>query len=77
MIGTATIDFGVSPGSNEASVTVTGQTTISATSKCENIRAAADRLKLHPSSQNPYIHLEEKFGLSYNLDTDSEEEVQS
>jgi len=31
--GIATIDFGAFPGSNEASVAVTGQTTISATSK--------------------------------------------
>ena len=33
--GTATIDFGAFPGSNEASVAVTGQTGISGTSKAE------------------------------------------
>jgi hypothetical protein len=33
--GTATIDFGSAPGSNEASIAVTGQATISATSKAE------------------------------------------
>ncbi len=33
--GTAEINFGAFPGSNEASIAVTGQTTISATSKCE------------------------------------------
>ncbi len=34
-VGTATIDFGAWPGSNEASVAVTGQTAISATSAVE------------------------------------------
>lgn len=33
--GTTIIDFGNAPGSNEASVTITGQTTISATSFAE------------------------------------------
>lgn len=33
--GTLEFDFGVFPGSNEAQVTVTGQATISATSKVE------------------------------------------
>jgi hypothetical protein len=33
--GTATINFGAHPGLNEASVTVTGQAAISATSKVE------------------------------------------
>ena len=33
--GTATIDFGVAPGSNEASIAVTGQTEITALGKCE------------------------------------------
>ena len=33
--GTATLDFGAHPGSNEASVAVTGQTSILTTSKAE------------------------------------------
>lgn len=33
--GSATLDFGAAPGSNEASVSVTGLSTISGTSKCE------------------------------------------
>lgn len=33
--GTATLNFGAAPGSNEASIAVTGLTTISATSKVE------------------------------------------
>lgn len=33
--GTATVNFGAAPGSNEASVAVTGQGAISATSKAE------------------------------------------
>ena len=33
--GTVELDFGVFPGANEASVAVTGQATISATSKAE------------------------------------------
>lgn len=35
-IGTAVIDFGAYPGSNEASVAVTGQSSIQATSKVES-----------------------------------------
>jgi len=34
-VGTATINFGAFPGSNEASVAVTGQTAISGTSNAE------------------------------------------
>jgi hypothetical protein len=33
--GTATIDFGSHPGSNEASIAITGQATIGASSKAE------------------------------------------
>lgn len=33
--GTATIDFGAWPGGNAANVVITGQTAITATSKCE------------------------------------------
>jgi len=41
-IGTAEIDFGAFPGSNDASVAVTGQTGISATSKAEAFVMADD-----------------------------------
>lgn len=44
-------------------------------STCHNIKAAAARLKLKPPHQNPISHLDERFGLSYNLAM--EEEVQS
>jgi hypothetical protein len=40
--GTATLDFGSFPGSNEASVVVTGQTGILATSKAEAYIMADD-----------------------------------
>lgn len=36
--GTATIDFGAFPGSNEASIAVTGQGSILATSKAEPVK---------------------------------------
>lgn len=34
-VGTATVNFGAHPGANEASIAVTGQTSISATSHAE------------------------------------------
>ena len=53
--GTATIDFGVFPGSNEASIVVTGQTTISATSKCEAFVMADDATSAHTASDHKYF----------------------
>lgn len=45
--GTATLDFGAFPGSNEASVAVTGQGTILATSKAEAFVMADDTTADH------------------------------
>lgn len=53
--GTATIDFGAFPGSNEASVTVTGQTTIGATSKAEAFVMADDTTGTHTASDHRYF----------------------
>lgn len=49
-LGTATIDFGAFPGSNEASVSVTGQTGISGTSKAEAYVMADDTTSDHTAS---------------------------
>ena len=54
-IGTATLDFGASPGSNEASVAVTGQATISATSKAEAWVMADDTSSNHTASDHRYF----------------------
>lgn len=53
--GTATIDFGASPGSNEASVAVTGQTAISATSKAEVFVMGDDTATAHTASDHRYL----------------------
>jgi hypothetical protein len=53
--GTATINFGAHPGSNEASVTVTGLTTISATSKAEAWVMADDTSANHTASDHRYF----------------------
>lgn len=54
-IGTATLDFGAFPGSNEASVAVTGQATISATSKAEAFVMADDTSSSHTASDHRYF----------------------
>jgi hypothetical protein len=54
-IGTATLDFGAYPGSNEASVAVTGQTTISATSKADAFVMADDTSADHTASDHRYF----------------------
>ena len=54
-IGTATIDFGTEAGSNEASVAVTGQTTISPTSKCDAFIMADDTTGDHTASDHRYL----------------------
>ena len=54
-IGTATLDFGAYPGSNEASVAVTGQTTISATSKADAFVMADDTSTDHTASDHRYF----------------------
>lgn len=55
--GTATINFGAHPGSNEASVAVTGQTTISATSKAEAWIMADDTTSDHTANDHRYAEL--------------------
>lgn len=52
-IGTATLDFGA--GSNEASVSVTGQTGISATSKADAFVMADDTTVDHTASDHRYL----------------------
>jgi len=53
--GTATIDFGSFPGSNEASIAVTGQTTISATSKVEAFIMSDDTTSDHTAEDHKYF----------------------
>ena len=53
--GTATIDFGAHPGANEAQVTVTGQSAISATSKCEAWVMADDSTADHTANDHRYL----------------------
>ena len=52
--GTATIDFGAHPGLNETSIAVTGQTTISATSKVECYFMADDTTSNHTAADHKY-----------------------
>lgn len=54
-LGTATLDFGADPGSNEAFVAVTGQTTISATSKVEAWVMGDDSTATHTASDHKYF----------------------
>lgn len=53
--GTATVDFGAHPGANEASVAVTGQTSISATSKVEAFVMGDDTSSNHTASDHRYF----------------------
>jgi hypothetical protein len=53
--GTATIDFGAFPGSNEASVAVTGQVAIGATSKAEAFLMADDTTSDHTVGDHRYF----------------------
>jgi hypothetical protein len=53
--GTATIDFGAHPGANEASIAVTGQTSISNTSKAEAFVMADDTSGTHTASDHRYF----------------------
>lgn len=55
--GTATINFGAFPGSNEASVAVTGQTAILATSKVEAFVMADDTSPDHTADDHRYFAL--------------------
>ena len=53
--GTSTIDFGAYPGSSEASVVVTGQTGISATSKAEAFIMGDDTSSSHTAADHRYL----------------------
>lgn len=55
--GTATLDFGAHPGSNEASVSVTGATEILATSKAEAWIMGDDTSSDHTASDHRYVGL--------------------
>ena len=55
--GTATINFGAFPGSNEASIAVTGQTSISATSKVEAWVMADNTTSDHTAADHRYFPL--------------------
>jgi hypothetical protein len=52
--GTATIDFGAFPGANEASVAVTGQASIQATSKAEAFIMGDDTSTSHTANDHRY-----------------------
>lgn len=52
--GNAVVDFGVYPGSNEASIAVTGLTTISATSKAEAYFMGDDTSTGHTAADHKY-----------------------
>ena len=54
--GTAIIDFGAEPGSNEATIAVTGQATISATSKVESYIMADDTTADHTANDHRYFN---------------------
>lgn len=53
--GTATLDFGAFPGANEASIAVTGQGAISATSKAEAYVMGDDTSGTHTASDHRYF----------------------
>jgi len=55
--GTATIDFGSAPGKQETSVVITGQATISATSKCEAWIMGDDSTTNHTAADHKYAPL--------------------
>ena len=55
--GTATIDFGAYPGSNEASVAITGQTAILATSKADAFVMADDTSPDHTAADHRYLEV--------------------
>jgi hypothetical protein len=67
--GTATVDFGAFPGSNEASIAVTGQGAILATSKAEAYVMADDTTSDHTASDHRYFAAD--VGLSCGTPTDA------
>jgi hypothetical protein len=52
--GTATLDFGAFPGSSEASIAITGQGSISATSKAEAYIMGDDTSGTHTANDHRY-----------------------
>ncbi len=54
-IGQTEIDFGAFPGSNEASVTITGQSSILTTSSVEAFIMADDSTTQHTASDHKYL----------------------
>lgn len=56
-LGSATLDFGSHPGSNEANVTISGQTSISITSSVEAFVMANDSTALHTANDHRYFNL--------------------
>ena len=67
--GTATIDFGAFPGSNEASIAVTGQASIGIGSKAEAYVMADDTTSDHTASDHRYFAV--LMGLSCGTPTSS------
>ena len=55
--GIVTVDFGAFPGSNEASVEVTGQTSILGTSKAEAYVMGDDATSDHTANDHRYLPL--------------------
>ena len=55
--GTATLNFGAAKGSNEASIAVTGQASISGTSKAEAYWMADDTTADHTANDHKYVPL--------------------
>ncbi len=55
--GTATLDFGAAPGSNEATVVVSGQGSILATSKTDAFFMADDTTVSHTAKDHRYADL--------------------
>ena len=53
-IGTSTLSFGSSPGSSEASIAVTGQASILATSKVEAFIMGEDTTASHTAADHRY-----------------------
>jgi hypothetical protein len=53
--GIATIDFGTHPGSNEASVAITGESSITSTSKVEAWVMADDSTTDHTANDHKYF----------------------
>lgn len=54
-LGTAVLDFGAHPGSNEASIAITGQAAILSTSKAEAYVMADDTTGTHDAADHRYF----------------------